>query len=271
MILSAQIFCTAFITLILSVSAGAAPLCGEVFAASAKRSALKNFALPRQRVLTEKDKADISFLISDAQNKNRWEAAFQIYVERRLSFVPIEHRLAVRTRIEKLTMIWDNLPTGDLIANHHQIYMSAKFKDTVAPWFIKAHEIEHIIQIYSRAQKQTALGEALVIGRNFYDPVFMYRLESDAMRAEWDILSITPLNEIQRLNEVVRETNLDPTWRGFLRFTVENRDLDREAYVKANHDEGRYSVGQVARVSAISWGKIGIHCGLIYLAQYLFF
>lgn len=253
-------------------SAGmAAPYCAEILSATTTRAPFRSYALPEARILTEKDKEQIHSLISDTTNKNRWEEAFQVYLDRRLSFVPLGHRAHLRERISEMKMVFDNLPTFDMTATHHQIYMSAAFKNTMAPWFMKAHEMEHIIQIYSRTQKRTNWGERLVVGRTFYDPFLMYRLESDAMRAEWEILTVTPESEVQRVRQVGVDTNLDPLWRDFFRISLHNRSLDREAYVHAHHKEGRYSIGEVASVSAVNWASVGLQCGLAYLSNYLFF
>lgn len=246
-------------------------VCSEILQATQKTTSVRSFDLPENRILKDKDIQKIHQILAEPKSRDRWERAFEVYLDARLEQVPVGHRSKVRERISAHKMIWDNLPTYHIEADNFKIYMSAQFRDTVAPWFIKAHEVEHIIQIYSRSQRYVTLGTNMTLRRSFYDPTFMYRLEREAMKAEWELLSITPEVELQRLHDLIRTSSLTESWAQFFDHSMSAQILDREAYVKAHHKWGRYSVGEVTSISAVSWARLGFKGGLLYLAHWMFF
>lgn len=254
----------------MGVTAEAAGSCRLQFTAEPK-----SFALPERGVFTAEDRAELARILSSGSGftaKAAWDQIFNAYVERRLSTVPVHERAPLRAKILSFKVQYNTV--HHFLATSEGVNLPREFEGTPIPAIIRAHETEHLIQMYQRNPGDSPLRKMLFYKRTEYDPFLLRNLERDAMLAEWELLSVLPENAMRDARMVVHRSNIDFEYKFFLVKMLSNYRLTREQHLADQYGINRYTMNAIAKNAALRWlgttFNISVFCGSSYLLSWLF-
>lgn len=199
------------------------------------------------------EKVDALLLAKTENGKIPYREIFNVYLQARLQSVSSQWRNAV---VHELPWIFYNNKKHQ--ASAAGIYLPPQFDGTAIPFFILAHEVEHIIQRYELSNDEPSKLLGLLAKR--YLGVFeTHRLEGGAMEAEWEFLSLIPKAELHRALHISLTTKLtakpiQALVTRSLALTIQEKES--EAFVQAHREAGRYSYAENAMYAGLHWSRI---------------
>lgn len=235
-----------------------AQTCRDLFAPKIPKAIAQMLQLPNDSVLSELEENKIRALLADPSRPGRekWPEVVDIYFEARLRLIPPRLRDSVRQRVAPLKPTFTQ--RNEIVGSDDQVAFPSAFIDTPLPYITIAHEREHLLRLVVLSGGNR-MNESY--GLYSLSPVAMYREETHAMGAEWEIarwMSRSDADELIGLSMNFKPRSID---RLFIRsIAAQARTAaDRLAYVKAIRTEGRYSFIYSTKKVARNYAKYGAY------------
>ena len=212
------------------------------------------------KILNDADKRKIKTIL-EGPASNKLEAFREAYIRARIRTFNPQDREKIRMLLQQHPQVeFFQEDNGKHILNAGHIKMWEGFKNTILPYQILAHEIEHTVQLY---QFFGMHGKGLTLKQNIrglatqlFGVVTKYKTEKGAMQAEWEIMNLASPELLKHTKQVIDSAKYNYKYRDFKesyhRYT-NNASLTRDQYIQAEHANGRYSVGDICIASGLRW------------------
>ena len=209
------------------------------------------FHIGQFEILTTTERAEISKIISGSgKYKNLsgdqvWESVYEIYESSRLKYLPTQEQNRIRAFVRKFKVSYGDQYSQELQAGQNGMHIPQILRHTPVGLIIRAHEIEHRIQIAHRTRDLSNADNSRVVTRWTYDPFFRSWSERQATMAEWEIVSIIPEEVARHTIEVLKNSYVDRGTKELFLKIFERRIAKRDTYVKEILVEKGYSKPQI--------------------------
>jgi hypothetical protein len=189
-----------------------------------------------------------------------------VYADARVREIPESERMEAKL---SMTLLWATFDSDEKTqASAGRINFPDEMRHSAMVYVIQAHEWEHRLEMQAVKPYENphrALAKAL---NTFLNPVALFRAEKRAMYAEWEILSILPDDVAEESIEDIKKSSLDDDYKEIMIRRLQNRHLERDKYIEAEHKAFRYNgwnvMKGVSRRWAVLGAVIGVPCYLVY-------
>lgn len=219
--------------------------------------------LPEKGVLQTADRVLINEILENSNYlpRQQWLLVKNIYMAARLRALPEQDRTKVELLLKSLLIQYNS--NGILNASVKGINIPIELKDTALSLIILVHELEHRIEEYYETPDNNPDLRFFYDLRYKLSPLRMYKSEKEAMMAEWEISSALPQFWMNQSFIALGKLTLDSDTKTALATMLDQGYLSREAYVKAHHQNGRYSAKDVSINAVKLWFKLGQRAAII--------
>lgn len=235
----------------LSAQSALAVPCREIFEGrtDAQSAALVSSKISVSRdFFTASDRNKIEEVLQNRTTGRRdidYEALLQIYVERRLAEFPKTIFPAVQKQMDDFQLDYVNYQRVPLTAQVDALILPMDLKNTPVAAMIRAHELEHMIQRAEMNPTGSKDVNTQIMDKALTDPKFRFRIETEAMTAEWHFLSILPKSIVEMTLESLAESRLLKADRESLEGVFKNAHLALREYLDSQRAAARYSMKDI--------------------------
>lgn len=178
-----------------------------------------------------------------------FRAALTKYIDFRVSKLPEDRRAEAAELGRYVTSAVAFNREKRFVANAQEIDVPREFRNTAFLASVIAHEMEHTIHLLLKAgslDKPDIKSLLRLLVNALVNPRYYWRSETGAMRAEWEMLNSMPREAILRSIQVTEKSEVSNDWKKQILRALKNSELPWEQYLRAEHEAGRYSFGNIA-------------------------
>lgn len=196
-------------------------------------------------VLTLQDRELIKRIFNSSDSSEvKWKAILETYLYARMQTVPVTHRAAAVKYMKELKV--EFVSEGSFDANSRSVRLPKKFADTVMPFIILTHEWEHRLQTVELFGDGNLFTYHVKSIRRAINPFAIFKAEEEAMKAEWEMLSIVPQELIEDSIQILLKMPSSKLRDTGLKI-LDGQRLSREEYIRLQHSHGRHTISKIIK------------------------